>query len=359
MKRSWLYAIVGLGMVAAIVVAARMARSDSAPAIWDLRYPEVAQARALMTARTDSVRAWAAAVLRARTLSLAASAARGPAPFALETRGDISDATRETFAADFARELATIPTPRVPLRVLLVADTTGMGYAGWYLRPRAEGDACTIVIYSRRSRTRADTTLPTLRRLGVCGLYARHGMPGPGIAAWLDRTGAANAISDTTTPRTEARIEAADWPLTFALMSIPAPFACTAGRVEACEAAMLEPLEADVRQRVDLDVAREPRLSGHYAYQADRYPGDVTASLRESLGAADFERWWKSASPPAEAYEALRGEPFARWAQRHLQQELGARKPGPLRAGLPLGLGVGLMLLLVFASLRFVSRQRS
>jgi hypothetical protein len=362
MKRQWVYGIFGVGILAAIIWASRMGRTATDAELWASRYPEVAAARALVFARTDSVRAWDAVVNRARAHALAATVARGPAPFTLETRGDISEGTRDAFAAAFVRELAPIPTPRVPLRVLLVADSTGTNfwYSTWYLRPAVAGDPCAIVIVLRESRGQTFSPRASDRRLGICGLYARHGMPGPGIAAWLDRTQAASALADTTLPRTEATTyyDPLRWIGGGAMLQSLAHVACAAGRDEACEPAMFDP-EANVQRRVQLDIPREPRLAIAYPFDMRSYPGDVTAALRQSMGPAVFAEWWTSALPPREAYEALRDEPFAAWARRYLASEIASRKAGPLRAGLPLGLGIGLMLLLAAASVWRTGRQRS
>lgn len=360
--RRWIFATVVLGVVAATVLIARKSSDLQDESLYELQYPEVHAARRLLLTRSDSVRAWTAALSRAQSLALAASATRGSQPFLLETRGMISAGTRTAFSLHFEDELAQIGAPRVPIRVVLASDTTaGFGnFAGWYLRPSAEGDPCVIVLRLRESRTTTFSPRSGDRRLGVCTLYAQHGMPGPGIAAWLDSTRAISATGDSANAssahglafRGVGRIAGG------MILSALAPVACVAGRAEACVAATLSPTDGEQR-RVVIDIARNPKLSAVYPYQINDYPGNVTASIRAALGPEGFQRWWQSSLPPDEAYEQISGEPFARWAQRYMEGYIGKRQPGPLRAELPVLLGLLLTAGMAWWGIRGAARARS
>jgi len=345
--RRWITATVIIGIVVATVLVARKGQLPE-DAVLALQYPEVAQARAQVLARGDTLRAWSAALARAQALAVAASVTRGPQPFVLETRGAVSAGTRAAFLQLIERELQAIGTPKVPLRVLLVADSSASfsSYSGWYLRPANASDPCIVTIRIRESRSQTFAPRTLDRRLGVCGLYARHGMPGPGIAAWLDETRAVSAAGDSSatwdleTPTQRQVAWGGVSQLAGGMMlSAVAPLACAAGRDEACLTALLDPID-ETRRRVSVPVAQEPRLSSAYPFELTHYPGDVTATLRASMGADRFARWWQSALPPAQAYEAVTGEAFESWAMWYMRRYVGERNSGPLRAGLPLALGL-------------------
>ncbi|WKW12662.1 hypothetical protein Strain138_001961 [Pseudogemmatithrix spongiicola] len=345
--RRWITATVVTGIVVATVLVARM-RERTPDAVFAQQHPEVAEARAQVLARGDTMRAWSAALARAQTLAIAASVTRGPQPFVLETRGAISAGTRAAFLQLIERELQAIGTPKVPLRVLLVADSNASfsSYSGWYLRPARLGEPCIVMIRIRESRSQTFAPRTGDRRLGVCGLYARHGMPGPGIAAWLDETRAISAAGDSSASwdREAPTQRQVAWGGVSRLsggmmLEAAAPLACAAGRGDACHIALLNPVN-DTRRRVSLPVAQEPRLSSAYPFELRDYPGDVTATLRASMGAERFARWWQSALPPAQAYEAVTGEAFETWAMSYMRRYVGERNSGPLRAGLPLALGL-------------------
>lgn len=345
--RRWISTTVIVGVVVATILVARM-RDVSQDAAYAQQYPEVAAARARVLAVGDTLRAWTAALARAQTLAHAAAVTRGPQPVMVETRGGITAGTRAAFTQVVERELEAIGTPKVPLRVLLVADSSASfsSYAGWYLRPGTAGDPCIVMIRVRESRNQAMAPRTGDRRLGVCGLYARHGMPGPGIAAWLDETRAVSAAGDSSTSwnrETPAPRRGAWGGLSQLaggmMLEAAAPLACAAGRGAACRIALLDPID-DARRRVSVPVAQDPKLSSAYPFELNDYPGDVTATLRASMGAERFARWWQSALPPAEAYEAVTGAAFETWAMAYTRRFVGPRNPGPLRAGLPLALGL-------------------
>lgn len=360
--RRWIFATVVLGVVAATMLVARRRSDLPDEALYALQYPEVNAARTLMLTRSDSVRAWSAALTRAQSLALAATATRGPQPFLLETRGIVSPGTRAAFSRILEAELARIGTPRVPIRVLLASDTAASysNYAGWYLRPTTAGDPCVVIIRLRESQTATFAPRTGDQRLGVCALYARHGMPGAGIAAWLDSTRAISAAGDSASVGSGDRTSYPGVSRIAGgmLLQALAPAACVAGRDEACVTATLHPRFEEPR-RVIIDIARSPKMSSVYPYEITDYPGNMTASLRASMGPESFQRWWQSSLPPAEAYEQISGEPFALWARRYMEGFIGKRNPGPLRAEFPLVLGLLLAVVMAWWGIRGARRARS
>jgi hypothetical protein len=359
MTRRLLIGIVTVMTVLAVLVIARQRRELATAERLQDRYPEVAAARALLRARNDSLQAYGIAQQRAEARAAIASLRPGPGAFALETRGRVSAGTRAAFLAAFEDELAAIPEPQVPIRALLIADSARvpMNYGMWYRRPQREGDACVIVIKIGERPTETITPSTRIRRLGVCGFYARAGMPGPGIAAWLDSTRVAAALTDAAQspgPGADISEQLRGAQVTRFL----APVSCVAGHDAACLEAVLTPLpERRVLPRVSADQA--PDLVSAYGFEMDGYPGDATAQLRVALGDAQFAAWWRSALGPAEAYERLTGRPFARFARAYFEPYLGQRRPGPLRAGLPLVLGLLLAAAAASATIRYARRARS
>src|SRR5690606_18831011 len=135
-----------------------------------------------------------------------------------------------------------------------------------------------------------------LQRLGPCGLYAIAGIPGPGIATWLDSTRARAALSyreiEPTTVPDRRRLFGNQ------MLALLAPLSCAAGRDASCELALLTPF-ADRRRLPSVTSTGGQQLVSTYYFELEDYPGDVVAALRASLGEARFARWWASDLPPA------------------------------------------------------------
>lgn len=340
MRRSLIAVVATLTLVALIAVARVAWTAADAEGRAD-RNPEIAAARALVRARNDSLLAWALAERRASVLAAAATLRPSPAAFAIETRGAVSARTRAAYAAEFAAELQALPPSRVPIRVVLMADTgvrAVYSFGTWYIRPQRAGEACIVAMRAPERVRSPSVARRDLQRLGPCGLYAIAGLPGPGIARWLDSTQARSALSyRPPTAREPVRVG-----LAYSgshVVELLGPLACGAGRDAACAPALLTP-DADQRSlpRVGPDVGRVPVQA--YAFELDDFPGNVVAAIRAELGDERFAQWWASELPPDAAYERITGRRFARFAQALLRPYIGRKTSGPLTAGLPLVLGV-------------------
>lgn len=355
--RRWIIAVATTLTLAAIFIVARARSSTPDAETLADRNPEIAAARALLRARNDTLQAWARAHNRASIVAGISNLRPSSAPFAVETRGPVSDGTRDAFAAAIEAELRQLPAQRVPIRLVLIADdgVRNEFFGQSFLRPQRAGEPCVIAL---RVSARADANFVPrngLQRLGPCGLYAIAGMPGPGIATWLDSTQARAALSyresePTTVPDRR--------PLGNQVLALLAPLSCAAGRDASCELALLDPF-ADRRRLPDVASNGGQMLVSTYYFELEGYPGDVVAALRASLGEERFARWWASELPPAEAYERITGERFARFAQAYLRPRVGDRSRGPLQTGLPTALGIVLATLLSAWAIRGTARARS
>ncbi|HRN52230.1 MAG TPA: hypothetical protein PK788_01915, partial [Gemmatimonadaceae bacterium] len=338
--RRWIIAVVTTLTVAGVAVVAR-ARSATpdAEALAD-RNPEVAAARALLRARNDTLQAWSQAHHRAVLIAGISSLRPSDAPFAVETRGAVSARTREAFTAAIDAELRELPAPRVPIRLLLITDETVRSeyFGQTFLRPQRAGEPCVIAIRVSARNDASFVPRSGLQRLGPCGLYAIAGMPGPGIARWLDSTRSRAALSyrAPVPPSEDARRQQLH---ANEILAWRSPLSCAAGRDASCAAALFDPFAN--RRRLPRVVADEgSAIVSTYYFEHEDYPGEVAAALRQSLGDERFAQWWASELPPAEAYERITGERFAAFAQAYLRPRLGHRTPGPLSAGLPTALGI-------------------
>lgn len=356
--RRWIIAVVTTLTLAAIFIVAR-ARSNTpdAETLAD-RNPEIAAARALLRARNDTLQAWMQAHNRALIVTSISNLRPSDAAFAVETRGPVSPHTRSAFTAALEAELRELPAPKVPIRVVLIADdgVRNEFFGQTFLRPKRAGEPCVIAI---RVAARADARVVPrggMQRLGPCGLYAIAGMPGPGVASWLDSTRARAALSYRATEPTivpdRGRLFGRQ------ILALLTPLSCAAGRDASCIPALLDPY-ADRRRLPSVAAAGGRTLVSTYYFEIEDYPGDVVAALRASLGEERFARWWASELPPAEAYERITGERFASFAKAYLRPRVGNRPRGPLQAGLPTALGILVAAALTAWAVRGTPRARS
>lgn len=357
--RRWIIAVTTTLTLVAIIVVSRAAWTTPDAESRAARTPEIAAARALLRARNDSLYAWSLAQQRAYVLAAAATLRPSSAAFALETRGSVSARTRAQYTAIFEEELQDLPPTRVPIRVLLIADSSLRSeyFAPWYIRPQREGEACVIAlrVQERPSPTARPRHGP--QSLGPCGLYALAGLPGPSIARWLDATRARSALSyraPSVPHPPRRRFEYAG----SQMLPVLSPMACAAGRDAVCASALLEP-DADRRQLPRVGPESGDALVQAYAFEVDDFPGLVTAAIRQALGDERFAQWWASELPPAEAFERIADRRFAAFAQDVVRPYFGRTSSGPLRAGLPLALGVLLAAALAYWAVTGTPRSRT
>lgn len=170
--------------------------------------------------------------------------------------------------------------------------------------------------------------------LGACRVVARHGLPGEGVLAWLERGGIAFAALPAGDPR-RPPFEAGMRP--WAALGPSAtldPERCLAGIPEGCTAAFLDPAPDDEASRearrivASAPVVGTARLAFRSVFgRADDY---LLADLEAAFGPERFAAFWTSAADVPEAFEAAFGLPVGDWLAGWVAGQMERpRRPGP------------------------------
>lgn len=270
----------------------------------------------------------------------------------------IPDTTAARFAEQVRAELGALSeTPEQAIIVRIVVDSfSRVNYRRSTMLPERPDAPCVVLI--RVASARLDGALPvaTDQLLGVCGLYARFGAPGPGMDRWLERTemrGAREHTGPDVARGARARIDAT-W-----LVELATPASCLAGREEAClrcfDGSWRSPLASLI---ATADAGEDPvrRLSVFARYGGGTAMWELSG-LRASMGDERFARIWRSASEPAEAYEANEGSTLAAWVRATMGLETEPYRAGGMIAGLPLGLAFLLIVAFAGTAIGFTKRR--
>jgi hypothetical protein len=187
--------------------------------------------------------------------------------------------------------------------------------------------------------------------LRICGYYARYGVPGPEVEAWLREGGAVHGSGADLLRR--SLYTRAMGPLRRAfgrfnvLNRLPAVgMACLAGEEAECRHAFLGPREARTTYSFNNRSLSEvwdvspvdfltPRWWGRgYFGGFDQF---VFQSLEAEFGPRAFQDFWNSDLPVEDAFQAAFGVPVGVWVMGWAQDIWGVdeRGPGvPVRASL-------------------------
>lgn len=232
--------------------------------------------------------------------------------------------------------------------------SSGLDWDGEYYFGTRDGRPYCVTVLSawrRRDEYRLRGVGYTGSWLGLCGVIARHGLPGLAAEAWLVNGGTAMAaLAEPSSPASFTFTSA--WGEGFArraslgimlagrhpVMGFPtlAQEQCFAGVAQGCATLFLEPGSAASvgnygLQRSDATepIATTP-LSAVQSYSA-MYPSDqhVVADLVEEFGAERFHRWWTADGPTDEAFLAAFGVPAGEWYGRRVALLVQVTKPGP------------------------------
>ena len=331
----WIAGAVGALVLARVVLpkASEMTerRRESAP---------VAAVRDTVDHLQDSIRALSLVRDRYLAQSVAARLPRSSAGFVASSDRDVPAAVLERFASIARTQLGNVDSLAMPVRLHAVAD---LNRGGNYLRavvlPANAGEPCIVVlVLAARGQLDRVQPQPRDRMLGTCGFYARFGPPGPGVTAWLRRTDGVYARGDVAEAEVVERREAIDY---RNVRESPLAASCAARRLESCER-LWESGESWAARQIDTTALAAPvrhvlRMTPWSTYF---YPGTNLAELRRLMGDARFALLWQHEQEPAAAYEALEGRSIGEVAYQMLMQSVKAHEPGPLRAGLPLVLGL-------------------
>ncbi len=214
------------------------------------------------------------------------------------------------------------------------------------------------------------------RDLGGCRLFASYGVPGSGIAAWLDAGawgfGAETELVDGLysvqfdSPRRTMTQEAPLFgarrhPLADQNVFVQS---CLAGTASSCLRAVTDPaLIAPVFEERAFVAANSP-LSAYFEPIGPAQPpfadldDNLLAEVEAQFGADSFERFWKSNETVEVAFASAFGMDMAAWLLDMVEEEAGLYRAGP---GVPFGdaaLSVlALMALAAFASVVAMRRR--
>lgn len=307
------------------------------------------------------------------------------------------DSASRTLIATLSRGLADArpPAAYVPVSVFFVLDTAtevrGQPRRGRstgvlsldYVLPTDSARRCIVVASVRlpnnhRSYMAELRSVVTRERLlGPCAYFESFGVPGNEIARWLARRGWQFAQrSPWPTPARpwldgqpdEAYRERID--LDFVMGT--AGRACAGGKGDACLAALLEPQpmlsqRTPVRARAGIVSTGffNPFAHGDNAWLTRSWPlgsreWTLLSDMVRSIGAEQFERFWTSDLPPAQAFQTATGTPLAGWMREWIETTYHPQPTGPALAGSAAGSGALLLVVTIgFAVLAARRRQYS
>jgi hypothetical protein len=229
-----------------------------------------------------------------------------------------------------------------------------------YVGDRDGRPFCFIVHPERYPVTNAG--LRAARMLEGCAWYAKYGLPGPSIAAWLEsgafdfaREGRAEDVNEALGPAWRPE-------LPFGLArpyDEPIPAArCMTGDATACERVVTHPMR---RSSTDsLLVAESPIThvsTGRFSPLGQR-ASFLFSELEARYGAEAFSRFWTSGAVVPDAFQAAFDAELGVWMRDWVEEVVGPYRatPGPRAATLGWSV-LALLLLSGLASWKQVRRQ--
>ena len=278
-----------------------------------------------------------------------------------------SESTRtmvETRVARLWQEVGALDTA-IRVVVLLVEDSTYQIPSEQFLLPTAQNSShCVAVLSAQRYERRMNASMVDQRMaedLGVCMLYARHGLPGADVERWF-RDGGVNYGTWYDLPKD---IDDEDEVPPFRLSFRDAAFAgwdvysgslktaeCRAGELDTCAEMVLER---------DSLVADPTHSFIEPTYQWRRRLGSGSAGLlsdlRREMGEERFSHFWRSKRPAADAFQDAFDLSVGAWTYRWLQNRTAGFRAGPAPGTYSLLTAGGLTL--VFFGLALVVGGRS
>lgn len=317
-------------------------------------------ARAEYRARGDSAIALDRALERAVAMEAAGGVRRSSAPVAFSADPSISANVRAGFASVADAQLASLGTPNVPVRIVLVPiEDLGSGYRHVAVLPSSATEPCVSVLQVASNGLRAQPE-PNDRLVGVCGFYARYGMPGRGVLAWIDSSYSLTLALDVAPPTPPRDPKRRDSFSGYTIALAPSTAACIAGRVAACASAVAGADWMQIRfySRGQLSES-DARIVRTSSYAPRWAPSSYFARMRDHVGDEAFTKIWTSDAAPPLAYEQVMGESFAEFARPLLLEELKPHTPGPLHADFPLVLSLSVGALCAAWAIRRTRRARS
>lgn len=322
------------------------------------RNREVAAANLQVWALGDTIRAVTAALARARAWETARGLAADRALQRVIVQPGLAPQTARIFEHLAREEMAAIVRPRVALRVVVVPDPQPVGsYRFYTVIPDTAGQPCVVVV-AISERARGLHVAEGSRLLGACGFYARFGYPGSGMQAWLRASRGIAATVDTVLAAPQVqhvreKLKGAE------IGQVPAVAACLAGIDAGCALTTLDPFGISDLKQIIPPSERTSGVFASFGGSSRSSASQALAAIRAHVGDARFQQIWASAQDPAEAFKTATGEHIAVFARPMLLRDAHPHRPGPLRGGLPLFLGLGLGLAAALSAITRTRRERS
>lgn len=298
----------------------------------------------------------------------------------LQFDGVFAETTREMVRENIAGELTElgIEAPVTPVRVIVIPDSSARKYevrtSDLYTRftvlpedPTTE--ICTVVLRLHdRPLKGGRIDFWDDRRLGTCGFYAKYGMPGAGMRAWLRDLAPSHAALALVPPRyrgLEVEPTANAARVRWAALRregrglTDRGKACLAGRPQGCQMMADSPYVSLNRFS---NWPRRPNV-GRASLNSGTPDGEVPilktllARVEARLGRERFLELWRSEAPVPETWQQVLGESPAATVRSEVALSYPTyRANGPIRRA-----GIGWPLLIAamgFAAvIRFSRRQ--
>lgn len=175
----------------------------------------------------------------------------------------------------------------------------------------------------------ADSQNRALRALGTCGFYAKYGVPGGPLSAWLAAGGYryADFVFSDRFPRTGFISAKGRFGRNGQGIALPKQ-ACASGSKEACEMLFLQPFEAGPTARVYTRGNRHPPVAAYSDGGHAWFDMAILGWLEQEYGEEAFAEFWSSELPVKEAFEAAYPVTLEIW-----MRDFTVRMIGPVQAG--------------------------
>ncbi len=321
------------------------------------RLPAVSSAYVEQSRLADTLRAVTFALQRTVAWEVARAVPAGPSLTDVVVLPGVPSDVAQHFAKRAREQFARYAQPRVPLRVVISANDQALGYRKYTVLPQTQAQPCVVVIQIS-PKVRGLPPADGDGLIGACGFYAKFGRPGSGMLEWLKNSRGIAAAIDTSagmSPRRQTREKLAGAEIGFSAFEA----ACLAGRDDGCVAAVLDPLGAQQSRPIIVPTEQTIGVFSSGPSSGQYVPGNTLANLRAHVGDARFQDIWSSSERVDQAYETATGEHIAVFARKLLLLDTYPHKPGPLRGGLPLLLGLSIGLTAAAWAIAHTRRERS
>lgn len=213
----------------------------------------------------------------------------------------------------------------------------------YFLIDRPSGPVCVVSVSMATPRRRTEDWWSEGRwelgsdRLGPCAFHAAHGVPGSGIARWLEGGGylfAQNPAASERPSPGEVPSRRTIFGIGRASRWVPIPVeSCLSGRLASCGGWITAPGDIGLGPYRDVNARIELTRRTDLIYQEQRSSGladvHVMADLQAEFGPERFGQFWRSERPVTEAFTEAFGEAPGSWMHRWAVSHYGEVPAGP------------------------------